>query len=199
MCTDAHIRMLLKIQEKHLGKIMKEIVPIISSITSISAIIIAVISIYVNGKRNRFALGIELFSKESDRFTSNEFIEKRVNLAKEMKKKYSLKDNNNIEYLGKCNEKDELIDFFQIMGILAKRKILNIELIHSRFTYWLCHYWLFFEKEIENQKNIDNGIWNDAEWLKKQFEELNIKKGREISIETIEKFIDYELSLKNET
>jgi len=164
------------------------------------ALFVAIITMKRDKKRFSTTLETDIFFKFTEKFTSKEYIEKRKNLAQEMykiseKKKSSTKDEKQVT---RCLEKDELIDFFQVVGLIygSRHELMDVKLLHSKFTWWLCHYFYFFEDEINMQRARDKGVWADAVWLHTQFTKLNKEAGRTIDETSIDRFIEYERSLE---
>ena len=140
--------------------------------------------------------------REGERERKREKEEKKKKTKQGKHRKQHEKNEKQRESLKKevirCLEKDEIIDFFQVVGLIyrSREELMDVRLLHSKFTWWLCHYFLFFENEIAMQRASDKGVWADAVWLHKQFLRLNQEVGRTINNNSIDGFITYEKSLK---
>jgi hypothetical protein len=80
-------------------------------------------------RRARKLLAIELLFKFDDRFNSEAFQRTRVSAAK------ALQRNEDSVAI------DDVLDFFETMGLLAQRGALEPEMLWHTFFNWLDGYW----------------------------------------------------------
>ena len=175
---------------------LEQISDFITAITSIVAIIVALIALRIEGKRNRFALGIQVLMEYSKQFNSTEFKAERRKVAQLMTELlYKSQETNdqiifeNLNYVGA----GEILDFFQELGAMTKNKVLNLETVWGDYSYWLNHYWLFFKDAVALER--EQGFKEyavDMEWLYIKFNEKKYQH-RNGPID-FDGFITYELS-----
>lgn len=89
----------------------------------------AFIAVWFEGKRSRFALGVELLFKMDDRFDSPEMRITRKLAAEALLKKENLKD------------AEDVWDFFETLELMLRRKVLDEEMVWHTFFYWIEGYW----------------------------------------------------------
>ena len=67
----------------------------------------------------------------------------------------------------KFSENSSVFDFFETVGILLRRRVLDIELVESSFSYWFVPLWELAERDIEawRKKHENHGYWRDCGYL----------------------------------
>jgi hypothetical protein len=81
------------------------------------------------------------------KWRSDEFVE--------IRKKVCAKQTNRID-----KEEETLLSFFEDLGILYKRRIVDIDIIWEKFSYYIENYWQILEPNIiEFQKESNDSTW----------------------------------------
>jgi ribosomal protein L20 len=139
----------------------------ITALAAIITAITAIITVIVQDRRSRYSQGVQVLMKLSDQFNSTEFKEKRKKFAKLILSKVKRNENVKELLLG------EILDHFQLVGILLNKKVLNTELVHSKYFFWLLHYYYFSRNHIQRfrQAYNDPTAWEDVDKL---FEKLSV-------------------------
>lgn len=144
---------------------------------AVVAALAAVVALWTESRRSRFALGVDLILKLDERFNSEEMRRARRAAAK------SLLDKTH-------TEADEVLDFFEMIGFLARRGALDEKMIWETFFYWIYRYWHCAKEYIERQREGDPTLWANAAHLYK----------RVVAIEKCERRCsDADMSLKGES
>jgi hypothetical protein len=60
---------------------------------------------------------------------------------------------------------EDLLDFFETLGLLTRRRALDKEMVWSTFFYWLYGYWLFSRAFVEAQRAQFPARYGDLVWL----------------------------------
>lgn len=181
------------------------IVSLLTSITSLVAIYIAIYTIRRENKRASVQIMLETGEKF---FESPEWIQKRLIVADLMNlmqdKFIELRENKNNDqksdeliYKEIANEivhypKDTVLNYFESFAYLIQFKTLRIDYFASYYSYWVHHYWTFFKYCIESDRETDKGCWSNLETIYCKMIKHKSFKQREISL-NYKEFIEYEL------
>jgi hypothetical protein len=104
--------------------------------------------------RARFNQSVDLlFRLEADFFGSSKR-EQRAKAAKGMEK-------------GDAVEAEPILDFFETMGLLLRRKALDAEMVAHTFFYWIDHYYTALEPYIRERQRRDPLVWKDLQVMVK--------------------------------
>ena len=76
------------------------------------------------------------------------------------------------------SEYSNVFDFFETIGILLRRRVLDIELVDSSFYYWFAPLWELAEPDIKawRNKHDDNSYWEDCSYLYDQLVRYDARK-----------------------
>jgi hypothetical protein len=95
---------------------------------------------------------------------------------------------------------DDVLDFFELIGILARRKAINELFVWHSFFYWIHRYYLLSKDYVAAVRREDPTIWEDLIWLHGRLVKLE-KKMRHcsepelvVSDEELNEFIEEETS-----
>jgi len=82
--------------------------------------------------------------------------------------------------------KETVIDFFESLGLLLRRKALDTEMIWSSFGYHTIRWWVFCKEYIETERLLekDKTIYNEFEFLYNKMIKMEAKK-RKVKIESL--------------
>ena len=140
----------------------------IISVTAVITSITAIYSIRDESRRSTYNLGVNLLFKLNDIFNSPDFIRKRKKAAKFLLKKPDLNK-------WDCVEVEDVLDFFEMIGSLTRKRVIDKTLAWEFYVYWLDFYYIITKEYIE-YCNVDNpGTWEDLVWLYKKFVQITIK------------------------
>lgn len=104
---------------------------IISSIAAIITAFAAVAAFWWQGHLNRINMNFEYLWRLDEQFANNDkMLKKRKKIACALLEK---------RYI---SEIDDILDFFETIGLLIERGVLDKRLISDRFNYWAVRYWL---------------------------------------------------------
>jgi hypothetical protein len=89
------------------------------------------------------------------------------------RKKVCSKEDNSIDYETEC-----ILSFFEDLGILYKRNVIDLELIWEKFSYYVENYWIILEPNIrELQEKTNDKTWfENFEYLHKYVIRFSKKK-----------------------
>ncbi len=132
--------------------------------------LIACYAIWVDGKRSRFSQGLDILLKFSNEFNSDSMKAARRQVALTCLKK--TKKLNDVQ---KANLESEILNHFQTVGLLLRKKILDPELTWSEYSYWVRYYSRLSRGTIDSFREEDPTAWEDVDWMMKQFSKLDKK------------------------
>lgn len=126
----------------------------------------------------------ELILKFDDQFNSDGFLEIRKRASKNLKAK-PIKDTDDIE---------DVLDFFETLGIMVRKSGLDPELVWHTFFYWVHGYWIHTKDLIEQQRKDYPNRYKDIIFLHSKILEIEKTNGR-INEEEWNKFLEEEENL----
>ncbi len=118
---------------------------------AVGALAAAIVAVY-QASLTRLTLGADLIMKLEDRFEEPEFMKKRKRAAKALKA-VSQTNKGDIE---------DVLDFFETLGLLVRRRALDPELAWSSFFYWLHGYYRWAETFIVDQQRLFPNRYRDV-------------------------------------
>jgi len=62
---------------------------------------------------------------------------------------------------GQILEAEPILDFFETMALLQRRKALDKEMVWHTFFYWIDHYYEAAKDLIKTRQNVDPLVWKD--------------------------------------
>ena len=155
---------------------------------AVAASAIAVYAIWIESRRSRFALGIDLFLKLDERFGDNRMLVARRAAA------MALSSENKADA-------DDVLDFFEMVGLLVRRGALDEYVVWHNFFYWIHRYYLSAKDHIDTIQSEDPTIWADLTQLYSRLASIE-KKERQCSVsqlqlteEELTEFLNEEMSL----
>lgn len=155
----------------------------------------AVIAIYLEGKRSRFSLGVDTILNLDDRFNDTEMRQARLAAAKsilDILEKRTDKTNEDVE---------EVLDFFETVGLMTHKGALDDEMVWNTFFYYLHPYCCSADEYIKTkmQKEQDSTIYQELMWLDKRIVAIDKRKRGgiylDLSKEQLKKFLEEEANL----
>lgn len=161
----------------------------ITAWAAVAAAITAIIAIRAESKRSRFALGVDLIIKLDERFNSEEMQKARQDAAKSLLDK---------TYTGA----DDMLDFFEMIGLLTRRGALDEKMVWHTFFYWLHRYWCSANEYITKERREDFTVWADLNYLHSRVVDIEKRERRctdsdlLLSEDSIKEFLEEESNLR---
>ncbi|MGB9730136.1 DUF4760 domain-containing protein [Caldisericum sp.] len=134
---------------------------------AIATSLVAVITILSERQISRFTLSVELLLILEDRFNNEKMIRHRQMAAKSL-----LKDKTDYN-----NSIMEILTFFEMIGLLIKRRALDEEMVWEMFCEEICYYYMASKKIIEDDQSKDPAFWRNLDELYKRISSIDKKKG----------------------
>jgi hypothetical protein len=163
----------------------------VGSIGAIVALVFAAWQI----RTSRLIAAADFLLKIHDTFYSANMIERRKEIAK------IFKDHpNDAKSLDSSHNALEVLDFFEDIGLLVKKKVIPLEFVWSPYYYWILHYWTAAKEYVYwyRKTNHEPTYYDKLEYLYnevKRFEELTRHEIVEVTPRQLQEFIDEELKL----
>src|SRR5919108_1005734 len=130
---------------------------VLSAIGALVGLIISLWFPWLGNRRSRFALGVDVLLKHEDRFNNGADMLRARPLAAEALLRH--------EY----NEGvDDVLDFFETIAILTRKRALNKELVWHTFFNWIDGYYQAAERYIKTEQREERATWEDLRWLCKK-------------------------------
>ncbi len=120
--------------------------------TALAAIaaVSAAILVYFQIRMSRFSLSVDVVLRTMDvTFNGREFLGVRSKAATALSQ---IKSRHYAEDRILEAKVEPVLDFFETIGMLVRRKALDKEIVHSTFFYWYYGYWLNSKDLIERQR-----------------------------------------------
>jgi len=155
------------------------------------AIILSIIILGFQLKRSRFSQSVDLILKLEERFSdSKAMIDKRKQAAKALRSNPS----------SPSSDIEDVLDFFETLGLLVRRKALDEEMVWNTFYHWLHRYWLLCESYIRTKQKTKLTLWGDYADLEKRLVDLEWKKTKRrddiyLSNDELDEFLNDECDL----
>jgi len=131
---------------------------------------------------SRLTTSADLLLRLEDRFDNEDFRETRFEAAKALK---NITESNQ-------GHIEDVLDFFETIGILVRKKVLNKELVWCSFFYWLHGYFIAGQELIKKQRKRFPSRYNELVTLHRKL--LKIEKTvHPYSTSEWEKFLDEEI------
>jgi hypothetical protein len=113
----------------------------------------AVIALYVEARRASFQRGVELLLRFNDDFFVGDPMRKaRQRAAEGIKQK-------------KYEETDDVLDFFETIGFLVRRRAISKLFVWHSFFHWIHRYRLLTKEYVASCRVKDATWWEDFVWL----------------------------------
>jgi hypothetical protein len=135
------------------------------------AALVAVVAVYYQGYLTNLTHSIDVVRSYDDRFDGLEFRTNRRDVARKI-----------LALAGGpatvIEEADEILDFFETIGLLAKRKTVDTTMVWSLFQYPLHGYWLVAKDSIAKRRRDDPTLYEDFVWLHDRVTRIEKRKRR---------------------
>jgi hypothetical protein len=143
------------------------IVALSGAMAAVAALIVAVVTC-LQLKHSRFALGVNIILKLEATFDAPEMSAARSLAATALKA-----DPNTADI-------EPVLDFFETIGVLLRRRAIDEELVWSSFSYWVLRYAALARDQIHARRKAeaDDTYYEEFDFLVKQMTALEVKKRR---------------------
>jgi hypothetical protein len=74
-------------------------------------------------------------------------------------------------------EIEDILDFFETIAMLTRKRALNLYMVWHTFDYWIERYFALAAPHIAARQRTEPGVWEDLSWLVPRLKKLNLKKG----------------------
>ena len=149
------------------------------------SLVIAVVAASITGYQvflMRRSHGVDLVMNFIKQFEGDDFVEKIKKDAK-ASKDITLDNKQFIE---------DVLDFFETMGLLTRTKVIGSEFVWHSFFYWVQGYWIYLKEFIEKQREIYPTRYADYIWLHDKMIKIEEKKSGTIILSEWADFLEEE-------
>jgi hypothetical protein len=136
----------------------------VAALAGVAAAVAAIAALVAESRRSRFAQAVELLLRFEDRFASPDFLTTRRRAAEGLA-------------TGKPSEVDDVLDFFETIGMLVQKKALDKEMVWSSFAYWLLRYTAAARKYISESRSADPAVWRNLVYLRNIVDAIETREG----------------------
>lgn len=162
------------------------------TIITASAAFVAAVAAFKQAKYLKFSLQLQAIQKLEETFSGQDFQRRRVSAADSLKTHPD-------------EEIDDVLDFFDWVGYLLRRRALDKGMVWHTFFHWVQGYWSAAEGYIRQTRQEIPVIWEDLPYLYDQL--TAIEKHRRkcsdadltLSKDDVQEFLDQESILRDGT
>ncbi len=160
----------------------------VTALAAIVAALAAVWAIWSESRRSHFVHSVELILRLDDRFGSEEMRKARQAASKSL--------------LNKTNtDADDVLDFFEMIGLLTRRGALDEKMVWHTFFYWIHRYYHAANEYITKERQKDPTVWKDLVHLHKRVIAIEKRERRcpdsnlLLSEDSLDEFLKEEIEL----
>ncbi|MGA2986050.1 MAG: hypothetical protein ABSG32_19775 [Terriglobia bacterium] len=157
------------------------IAAIVGTLAAVAAALIAAYQVHLS----RFSLGVDMTLRLDERFESPEFLKKRCAAAYAIRRKSG-------------SDIEDVLDFFESLGLLTRRRALDQGFVYSTFFYWLHGYASKCQDFIAEQRKQYPARYGDLVWLHGKLVAIEESRYGPIQESEWDGFLDDEENLCNE-
>lgn len=138
----------------------------INQLTVVIALVSVIVTMWAILSQTRdthFSLGMQILRDLENQFNTSGAKKQCIKLAGE----YSKLKKGKLLLPSTFSENSSVFDFFETVGILLRRRVLDVELVYSTFYYWFVPLWELAESDIKawHNRHGDNSYWIDCSYL----------------------------------
>ena len=158
----------------------------VSAYAAVAASLIAVAALLVESRRSRFSTGLDAMMKLDDTWSSDRMRQTRKAAAQ------ALRD-------GPSDQIDDVLDFFEFLGYLVRRRAVDEFLVWHSYFYWFHRYRTLAAGYSATQQQRDPSDWVDMLALHKKLVDIEKREsgysdaGLVLSPEDAKRFIAEEI------
>ncbi len=136
---------------------------LITVIIALVSVIITIWSVIRQTKDTHFSLGTQILLDLEKEFNTDGIKKEGLSLIR----KYSKLHPGQHLTISEFSESSSVFDFFETIGILLRKRVLDIELVCSSFYYWIVLLWELAEIDIKSWREThnDDTYWKDCCYL----------------------------------
>jgi hypothetical protein len=139
----------------------------ITALATFALLLAGIIVAWVESRRHRFTQSIEMILRFEERFNSLDFLKQREAAAKCLKAKAYKNPTD------RCSrDADEVLDFFETIGYLLRRRALDEKMVLHTFWHWIMGYYQGAEEHINEVRKSDQTVWEDFVQLHQRMESI---------------------------
>jgi hypothetical protein len=144
----------------------------IGVIVAVGGACIAGVTLISTQKSARLSLGIEVLLRLDERFDTKRMRCARSRAAVVL---ISLLKNEITPDNERLREADDILDFFEELGLMFKEGVLNERFLHSYFFTFISTYWEAAEKYISYARQQESAVWGGFKYLYQRMRAVEIK------------------------
>lgn len=122
---------------------------VIEAIGTTAAALVAVFALRWQITSFKSSLAADLAMKLDDRFSLAEFRAIRAKAALALRNHVTEED------------AEDVFDFFETVGLFTRRRILDVEIVHSFFFHWINVYWIAGRDHISKKQRGTHSAWKE--------------------------------------
>lgn len=134
----------------------------IIAVTSIVALVIAVLTFVVQNTRTKFTVGIEMLMKLDEQYNGT-----RMKLARHTAANEHLHGNTDLS---------EILDFFEFIGLMVEKDVVEAEFIYCIFFNDIISYCALARDQIIEARTEDATVWENVAQLDARMQEIEKAK-----------------------
>lgn len=162
----------------------------VSAWAALLTALVAIATLWQERRDARFSTSVDLLWRTDDLFRSNQkMLEKRRAAAKGIVKGIVV------------TELDDVLDFFEMVGHLMRRKALDEEMVWYNYYTRALGYWILAQKYITEVRKDDKTIWMDYEYLVTRLIKVEKRKNKGryhnplLTKEAVKEFLTQEITI----
>lgn len=139
---------------------------LLTIIIALLGVIITIWSVIRQANDTHLSLGVQIFRDLENEFNTDGAKKQCIQLANQ----YSILKKSKSLPIKIFSENSGVFDFFETVGILTRRRVLDIELVYSNYYYWFIPLWELAESDIKawRKRHNDETYWRDCDNLYKR-------------------------------
>lgn len=160
----------------------------VEAIAAVAAAVVAISAVWQQNNAFRVTLTADLALRLESRFASEEYKKIRARAARVLKSRIAE------------DKAEDAFDFFELVGLLTRRKALDAEVVHSLFFHWINVYWTAGLPHISRSQKLSKSLWKDFGYLYLKVLEIEKREdpnSQDISLSErdLNRYLDDEISL----
>ena len=153
-----------------------DIIALAAALAAIAAAIAAAWQAYLL----RFSLKVESLFAVEKRFNEPEYRRSRHLAARQLQMNRPESD------------VDDVLDFFDMLGLLVRRGAIDEEMVYHTFFYWVDGYWRAATDVIQRERQKNERVWEDLPRLYERLLAIENREGVKRQ-EDVREFLEYEV------
>jgi hypothetical protein len=177
---------------------MKDFIDTIVALSGFVGVIVAIIAFINQNRDTHLTLGVQLLRDFERQFEGEGIRECRIELANHYLKTPAGDTLPQDVFLDNASP----FDFFETIGVLLRRNVLDMEFVWTSFYYWVVHYWEIAEADINAFRKLqdDKTYYNECEYLYLRLIEYDARRTKKqhqrFSQEEHVRFLNQEIRLR---